>query len=483
MRFLFLIVWLVQIIMLLFFYFIEDLNYSDSNLALLILMGGVNTLLFFIYKKKIRQSKKSGIWSLIFLVGYIIVFFQFYIDLLFGNFYIYDRIFANSNTIINCVIISLCGLFAFFCGYTFRTIKSISGHKEVKPVILPKTTPLKILLFISLLLFIIYNYKIILMGGYSQEMLEAQAGTMGLYSNMLFQIFLFLYVSYKSSTFKYFSNTNFKSYVKHIGFIVNVCVVIYAIGILMSGDRGPVIVLSLAYWGGYLLATKNDISYVRLTLFIGVAAVLITLLGNMRKLDNNMAYWDKIKQSVNTIPASNESFSPYTKELAGSVSTLHYAVDYVPNKHPFLYGSFQFRQLCSTIPFMNHLVYTFTDRHFKYRSSAYFVTWIIQGENYTYGSGTSCNADLYLSFGIIGVVFGLLLWGVIYRRIEDHVDSSSINIIGNIVILYFLSYSLYVNRASVFCFINFMMFTIIFKFIYEKLFIKREIIRQNSLEL
>lgn len=476
MKRLYTFLWLLQIAILLVVYFCDILNYSESNLGALLIMVGINTALFFMYKKKARRSKKSGIWSLIFLIGYLIVFFQLYIDLLIGNLDKNDRAFANSDTIMSCAIISLCGLLAFFCGYTFRAIKNKKFLQEKGRVLIPDTSLLKVLLPISLVLFVIYNYRMILLGGYSQEMLEAQAGTMGLYSNILFQTFLFLYISYKSSTFKFLGNRNFKLYVKHIGLVVNLCVIMYAIFILMSGERGPFIVICLAYWGGYLLSSKKDISYVRLIALLGVAAFVITLLGDMRKLDNNMAYWDKVKQSVGVISTNESSFSPYTEELAGSVNTLHYAVDYVPEKHPYLYGSFQLRQLCAAIPFMNNLVYEIADPHFKYKSSAFFVTWIIQGDNYTYGSGSSCNADLYLSFGILGVVIGCLLWGGIYRRIEDKVDTMIISNTTNVIILYFLAYSLYVNRASMLCFFNFMVFTLIFKFIYERIIIKRTLL-------
>lgn len=473
MKHLFSFAWFIQIIILLIAYIGQEVNFSESGLTILLVTTIINFLLFFTYKKKVRQSKKSGIWSLIFLVGYLIVFFQLYIDLLLGFLDKYDRVFANPNTIMRCAIISLCGLLAFFLGYTFKTVKK--RNREELIIKIPKTTPLKFLLVISLVLFVVYNYKIILLGGYSQEMLEAQAGTMGLYSNMLFQIFFFLYVSCKSFTFKNLSVTNLYSYVKHIGVTVNTCMILYVVFILMSGDRGPVMVICLAYWGGYLLSSKKDISYIRIMTLFCMAAIVITLLGNVRKLDSNIAYWDKIKQSVNTVSSDDESISPYTEELAGSVKTLHYAVEYVPQNHPYLYGSFQLRQLCSTIPFMNRLVYNFVDPHFKYKGSAFFVTWIIQGDFYTYGSGTSCNADLYLSFGIIGVIVGLLLWGIIYRRIEDKVDFMLISsTTDNIILLYFLAYSLYVNRANMLCFLNFMIFTIIVKYIYEKSVVKRD---------
>lgn len=454
------------------FYFTENLYYSESHLIELLIIVCVDSVLFFIYKKKVRQTIKSGLWSLIFLLGYLVVFFQRYVDLILGYVSENERFFVDQNTILRCTIISLCGLLAFFVGYSIQLNKE-ENISYSQSVYIPNTTPLKILLFFSLILFIIYNYKMIVLGNYSQEMLEAQAGTMGLYSNILFQIVFFLYVSYKSCTFKFEDIDNFKSYVKHMGFIVNLCVILYSIFVLMSGDRGPVIVICLAYLGGYFLSSDKDISYIRISVLVGLAAIVITLLGNMRKLDSNIAYWDKVNQSVYEMNENDKSFSPYTEELAGSLTTLHHSVAYVPEFHPYLNGSFQLRQICSAIPFMNHIVYKFTDPHFKYRGSAFFITWIIQGERYTYGSGTSCNADLYLSFGIFGVIIGLFIWGIIYRRIEDDVDFMVVNSTSNIVFLFFLAYSLYVNRASLLCFLNFMVFSLILKFLYEK-FITRE---------
>ena len=164
----------------------------------------------------------------------------------------------------------------------------------------------------------------------------------------------------------------------------------------------------------------------------------------------------------------SETCIPITAELASSQKTLQYAVDNVPSKHDYLYGSFQLRNILSTIPFSSRITSSFLDSHWKYRSSAFFITYLIQGDFYIYGNGTSLIADLYLSFGLIGIIIGMLFLGVVIKKIERKVILNPNASIYNIVLyISFCGYAIIEARSGVFSPINFICFSLLLTYLIQ----------------
>ena len=89
--------------------------------------------------------------------------------------------------------------------------------------------------------------------------------------------------------------------------------------------------------------------------------------------------------------------------------------------------------------------------HVKYNGSSSFVTWINQGDYPNSGDGTSCITDFYFDFGILGVIFGMFLFGLITRYIEVNlfcnynISPIFIHVFGII----YLSNAIYIPRSSI----------------------------------
>lgn len=456
-----------MVIALVCYYTFPD-TYDEHLLLGIIICSILDIICFLRYKARTKISFKYGLISLLFVGGYFIVFFQKYLDLILGFISPYNTLFASILTITKCALISYCGLLAFLIGYINMHIKVSTKNRTVFSIV--PLGPFKFLFVLSTLLYVFYNYRYALSQSYSQEILEAQAGTMILYSNIVFQVVVFAYFAYFSVN-RRGKGLGWISYAKEIGGTIHVCLLVYIFMVLLTGDRGPVIMITLVYFGGYLFYLQKDYSWVRLLIVILVSLVFFSTLGEARKLDKNISFAERMIQGRDSLN-EHQTILPQTAELAGSVSTLHYSVLYVPDKYPYLLGSFQIRQIFSAIPFFNHVVYQFTDSHFRYTSSSFYITWLIQGEYYTYGSGSSCNADLYLSWGLWGVIIGLFLWGYIIQYIEFKWASKAVSPVMAIIIQYFLGYSIYVCRDSLLVFLNFMVFTILFDFIYRRLLLK-----------
>ncbi|GGH32322.1 hypothetical protein GCM10011418_45780 [Sphingobacterium alkalisoli] len=147
----------------------------------------------------------------------------------------------------------------------------------------------------------------------------------------------------------------------------------------------------------------------------------------------------------------DDSISPQTKELAGSVKTVHMAVSYVPDKHNYLFGRFQLQQILGIIPFGTMFKESlFEDNSYKYIGSAQFITWIDQGDSRFYGLGTSCIADFYMDLGLVGVVLGMFLFGYFIRFCElSFYTYDYLSISAHVFSVVYLAFSIYISRSTV----------------------------------
>ena len=164
-----------------------------------------------------------------------------------------------------------------------------------------------------------------------------------------------------------------------------------------------------------------------------------------------MSFVDRVKESVTHSKFEEPSILPQTSELAGSVRTLHAVVDYVPKNHPHTYGRFQLQLLTSSIPFSSGLLSFLPESgHIRFKGPASFATWLIQGENPNSGVGTTCIADLYVEFGLFGVLFGMLLFGFFIRYAEVNFYKIGLPaLFPHILSFVYLSDAISISRSSI----------------------------------
>jgi hypothetical protein len=403
-------------------YFIVDSTISgyDPLLLLLTLLGVIAVIFLFVFPKQPYVGFKKEYFriSTLFIVGYLIVFFQRYADVLIGNAEPNNRyLFVSPDLINKCALLSLIGLMCFIIGYSFYNPPILRSNQ----VAAPKYTPVKWLnyiLFITVILFI-YNYGVYYLSNvYTQDFLESNKGSIAAYLEVAIRslIFSILILHTRNGRIK---GETFVNFVKSLGLLFHLSLFTYLGLFLLTGDRGPLISVALAYFLAYIIKIRPKIKLITFVILLLIASFSLSIIGIVRQMDSNLAFRDRVISTINenTIRERNSIINP-TAELSSSVRSLHYAVNYVPNQHPYLYGSFQFRELLAVIPFSNLITKHILDDSFQYRTSAYFITYINQGIYYNKGDGSNVVADLYLSFGVFGVIIGLFLFGIFIKKIE-----------------------------------------------------------------
>jgi oligosaccharide repeat unit polymerase len=92
----------------------------------------------------------------------------------------------------------------------------------------------------------------------------------------------------------------------------------------------------------------------------------------------------------------------------------------------------------------------FENNSTRYGGSAKFITWITQGEFPTSGEGTTCIADFYFDFGLIGVILGMFLFGYLIRYCELVMYNTILpSFFVHALLVVYLMNGIYIGRSSV----------------------------------
>lgn len=460
-------------------YVVVPMSYSRTLLTLVVLSAIALLLLFIFHREDCPWLKgQSAKCSTFFLLGFTVVHFQNYVDLILGNCLPDDSfLMVDSRLICKAAILSLIALSAFFCGYFLKQ------GKVLQTPVTPVFVPLSPLIIFSTILFPIWLYSVgqeYLSGGYGRNV---ENGVLSSYVSLIYEMAMYAIPMFHARNFRAERiRPTFFGFILSLGWY-NAMLGAYAICVMLSGDRGPIISCGLFLFLSYLYASKFRITKKRFVLLALIAATGLTILGIARSFGPGYGFAQKISMALATEHHS-ESVLPQTAELAGSGRCLHLAMSTVPSAHPYLHGRFQLAQICAVIPTGSRwlILLGILPPQQRYAGSASFCTWIFQGDNPTYGDGTSVTADLYLDFGMPGVLVGMFIFGFLVRRIDVNMyQPRLISLCAMAFIFIYSAHAVYIGRSSMLFDLRQAVWLFILMFIYERNFGQKTLPRNYAL--
>lgn len=428
------------------YYFNNDAP-SDIFLSTVLFWNLGNIIIFF---KAYSFFKSFFRISTLFILGYSIVHFQMYIEYLLGNYQMLGHNYLIDERIMNKALsISSLGLLFFLLSYSFFKKPKLENEKKEKYIHNPRNIKLLIyLFFFSFLIFTPYQYYL---GRYGRGGVELSYLSVSSSQLLLYSILLYLVI--KTINYRGMLNKSISifAFIKIYDLGILLVIVTYCALSIMSGDRGPLIQILLAFLASYSLIQNKNTSFLKIVLFLIISSSFLTFVAYYREQKEIDNFSEKIENAVVSMSTARraETFSPKTIELSVSIRAFHAAILYTDN-HAHTKGVFQGFQLVSIIPGARHIIVKLTGIDLDNLVSTKFLTKIIQEGNVTHGLGTTCVADIYLDFGTLGVIIFFSLFGVMISYCEYKVyNFRSEQVLILIIFFVSISLSIYLGRSQI----------------------------------
>ncbi|MBO5613536.1 MAG: oligosaccharide repeat unit polymerase [Prevotella sp.] len=435
--------YIILIISFIFSVFVDTSFYDEVSEMILFCIAGMVFVSFLFYKDTNEIISRIYFRPIhLFLFAYAVVSFQIPLDMLLG-YPVDDFTIGNLNITPKAVRVALWGLIAFIAGYIIKKNDGVIAHTNKHTNKYASITIFKILSSLMVILMLVFIPTSLLFGGYATSALaESGFSYLSSWSIVFFSSF-FIQYTINAKIENKGKEWNIKDLVKDIGWWQNINLVLYILIILNIGDRGPMILLMMAYYLVYL--TVTGICPSKRTLIIGIMAgvIFFSFLGYTKKFRDNNTIFERISMTVESNPYEEveESILPSTLELAGSYMCLAYSIEDMQISKNYGYGKYQITYILSCIPF----VASFLNLP---KPTSTYITHLIQGDLPSYGNGTSITADFYLDGGVLGVVLGMFIFGYFFRRFEMVLFSKEdTSLLLYCIAFYFSIHCIYIPRS------------------------------------
>lgn len=375
----------------------------------------------------IHVREKTSTYS---YLNYIVIFFllssivtlQFPLDFVLGNTDLdYFLYFYSFKTVTKSVYFSVLTLCSFLLGTTYwKGISTSSNHcsKEIK------TKPF---LYLTLVCWLLFSFTI------NKDFLDNGHGTVapnGFSISMYgFYIrFAMIYIGLSVYNAKLKKNNSF---FKSLSPIFVLSILISAYMFLSAHNRLYMLTVCVPLLFAFMVVKKWTISLGQLTFMLFAAAVFMTLfkMYDLQTLGNEMTLDVEDVSSLNRL----KSYSPFTSELAASVFS-HTVLFDIWYNGAFLYGQTIIMGLLKVFPGVVPVVFTLLDLDYMYTQSASFASHQVAAN---YGIGSTAQADLLISVGLLMSVIGFGFFGKLCKKCNQIFSSECVS-----PILYVVSFSL-----------------------------------------
>lgn len=341
--------------------------------------------------------------SFFFLICFIITFYQYDIDYVLGLCSVSDLVWFRKSVVCKSLVVSNLALISCFLGYQVFKWREYQTT-EVEECSYDLTTITKKYLLLSTLVLLLIYYvfvpKEFLQNGYVNHVDDGAVGGLIQYiMAFLIAVFVLYSIDYKRN--------EYNSWLLNMKYPL-ILVFLYVILVLASGRRTEALRAASLVLVAYLYAKGKSLNYKKLVLFGLCGMFVFSIVGKIRTIaDGDVFAGAKLISEYSSV-------SPFTKELAGSVLTLHVAEYYFPDKLDYTLGSSFFPGFLKLIPGSYHIFDYFVDT----TDSGTMLTNLYFSGKPAYGLGSSIVADVYIAFGIIGVVAIFLMLGAFLRYLE-----------------------------------------------------------------
>jgi oligosaccharide repeat unit polymerase len=409
---------------------------------------------------KIQKKENYFDFDSLFLLTYFFVLF-FYPVFLYQTlpkiFLVYQYPF-NENVISRCTALSLLGSQAYMFGSIIVNIDKIKTTEHLNNVKI-NTNLLTLLSFLSFAFFLIVAGTTFFTKTYGDTL-----------DSNLFQYFLIFFQAVFFSTlilevYNWLVFPSKKKYKINISLVLLAIIVVVLF--LYSGSRTiPLeIVLMLV---GIITIYKFNINFFKFIIcaFVGILAMFATV----------------IMRGYEGVEIGDEGgLVQVVMDLIINNRNTFVAVDFVDN-NGLTYGQSMLSNFLAPIPFLQNVFFTVFNINPNLGSSSLMITGITLGEDSEWGLGTNIIADIYMSFGVIGVCVFMFFLGYTIKRALYKAKYQK-NLYSLVYYAIMMSLAVFIVRAEFFFFLRLFLWCLLIIYLYKQYYIISKENKINSVKI
>jgi hypothetical protein len=270
-------------------------------------------------------------------------------------------------------------------------------------------------------------------------------GTGATYLFLFFEIFFYLTLAlevYKIRIRSKGKPMGVLQYVFSFNIVTLALLFFYLVFNVYIGDRGPILTTLFICIAGYDFFIKR---FKLITVLVAVAlgVMAMAFISNYRTRDASKTITERVEQAGRK--AANSEWYSAPGELGSSVRVLNTGIA-LAESDGLWWGKFQAVNILGLIPMAKSFVIRVLHLNFGMTSSTY-LTWNINGIQSSVGTGSTIVADVYLDWGVTGVIIVFFILGRFMAWLELNVAHSH-SLYLNCLYLLVLSNALYWGRAT-----------------------------------
>lgn len=332
----------------------------------------------------------------------------------------------NHNTITKGTSLALLGMESFMLGSIFATKEE---HIEEKKISIIKTKGLIFILVLFFFVFFSISYTF-----FTQDIYTGGIDGFSVYIYLIYQSILTISIVLEFRNLYIAKKQNMSYRIsKVLLFITFFTIFAY----LYVGSRSTAIYIIIVLTSCYAIYYK-PLGLKKFLIVSSIGAILMTFIAMTRS---------GTTLSENTDFRGDNIILGATMDLIINARTLYVCVDYVEN-HSILYGKTMIVTFLSFIPFSQRILFEAGILDISEASSGTFFTTLDFGKESRFGVGSNIIADVFLSFGMIGVIIFLYFLGYFQQLCQRFFISRNIKWILSYIVL--IGYVLYMSRGEYF---------------------------------
>ena len=190
-----------------------------------------------------------------------------------------------------------------------------------------------------------------------------------------------------------------------------ILMLLYIIIVLATGKRGGVIKIAFLLLIAHLYLSRRKVPYIKIAIAGFVSIGILAIVGLTRTTDIS------VSEGIDILK-ENKTISPVTIEHAASVNTLHIALSHYPQKIEYNLGSTFFPGFSLLVPGLSRLISFLNPNIIGSEETITLLYFDGSLPDWSWGLGTSIIADVFISFGIIGVIIIFSILGYFVKYLE-----------------------------------------------------------------